>query len=148
MTRQNLQNANIEIDDLGFIRVNTTASIGNSANSVPFGAVTIASGASQSSQIACKGARGVTVETPSIWTDADIGFEVSQDAVNWSPVYTESARAKITGVATAQRNVYTAPGALWVVQVYNFLRIASLNTVGGALRNQAQITNLNIGLLF
>ncbi len=117
--------------------------------------VTIANGAAASSdlyagsdgRVRARGLRLLSVRTPSAWTAADIGFEVSADGSTWLKVYDEEgARIKITGIATSAAGVYTAPAKLAMVGMWPYVRLVSLNTSSGADVNQAAERTLIVAI--
>jgi hypothetical protein len=94
-----------------------------------------------------RGFRGLSVETPSDWTPADIGFEVSRDNATWIEVTDKAgARVKITGITTNKAKLYDAPPEVWECSPYPYVRIVSLNTSGGANLNQGAARTLYVGL--
>jgi len=106
---------------------------------------TIASGAAVSNALAMTGYRGLAVQTPAVWTAANIGFEVSEDGTTFVPLYDEEgARVVISSVATGAARLYCAPAQAWACGVYPYVRLASLDTADGSAENQAAARTLKV----
>lgn len=115
-------------------------------------AMTIANGSAMSNvlNVTKIQPRGITVETPSAWTAANIGFLVSRDAQTWRRLYvTDSdgaaAAIVITDIPTAESVVVMTDAGNWGVQNYPYFRIVSLNTSTGANLAQGGARTLYIG---
>jgi hypothetical protein len=111
--------------------------------------LTIANAAAVSEQFSPDGARGLSVETGSAWTAANIGIEVSRDnGQTWIPVdKADGSRVVVSGIATAAAGLYIFPAEAMVVGVYPLARLVSLNTGTGANLNQGGTRTLVVGLL-
>ena len=113
-------------------------------------AVTIAinTAISDAVDVAAFGPRGLAIQTPAVWTAADIGFVLSADGINYYPLYDENGdRVLITTVATGAAQIYTAPAALWAAGAYTHLKLVSLDTSTGAPANQAAARALVVKVL-
>lgn len=107
--------------------------------------VTIASGAAVSSSLKLTGYRGLAVQTPAVWTAANIGLEVSEDDSTFVPLYDEDgARVVISSVATGAAGLYLMPAEAWACGVYPYVRLASLDTADGSAENQAAARTLKV----
>lgn len=111
--------------------------------------LSIAGTASVSGHFEVKGARGLTVQVPSAWTAADIGFSVSDDASTWIPAYDPyGKRCKITGVKTSSAGNYTIPPESWQIEPWRYARIDSLDAADETAENQAVTRSLVVRRLF
>ena len=70
--------------------------------------------------------RGLAVQVPAEWTDADIYFEVSADGTTWYRLYDEfGSVVKITGINTSSARLYTAPSQCWPIGAWTYMRLVS-----------------------
>ena len=99
--------------------------------------------------IAPIGPRGLAVQVPDGWDDADIYFQVSRvnptgpnddaaptDDADWIYLRDSSgAIVKITGIQTSAAGLYVAPGSVWPVGTYPWLRLVSSAAQNGGERS-------------
>lgn len=79
----------------------------------------------------------LAIQTPSVWTAANIGLSVSPDGTSWFDVCKEDgSRIVISGVQTASPRIYVFPESTWLVSSYRYMRVESLNTGTGASEPQ------------
>lgn len=112
--------------------------------------LTIANGAAVSNSFAIEDLAfsELAVQTPAVWTAADIGIEVSLDNVTFFPLRnTDGARMKITGVKAAEADVYRFGASSIVVGSWKYARLGSLNTSTEAAVNQGAARALVVHLL-
>ena len=115
--------------------------------------VVIANNASLSAAIDAAGLQfqSVSVEVPSAWTAADIGFQVSRDNSTFVPLFYDDAgtrtRVKLTQIKTDGAGVYVAPAEAWALSVYPYFKLESLNTSTEAAVNQGAERTLVVGFL-
>lgn len=107
--------------------------------------VTIASGAAVSSAVKLTGYRRLAVQTPAVWTTANIGFEVSEDGSTFVPLRDSTgAKLAITGVITNAAGVYVGPVDTLAAGPYPYVRLTSLDTVDASAENQAAARTLKV----
>jgi hypothetical protein len=100
--------------------------------------VTIAINTALSTAISPNGEKTFDIQTPAVWTAADIAFEVSNDGTTFYPLYSSAgARIKNTTVATGAAQVYNAASGAEAVMGWAYFRLVSINTGTGANEVQA-----------
>lgn len=113
----------------------------------------IAESASLSAVIDAAGLQfqSVSVEVPSAWTAADIGFQVSRDGSTYVPLFYDDegtrTRVKLTQVKTDGAGVYVAPAEAWALSVYPYFKLESLDTADETAENQGAARTLYVGFL-
>jgi len=92
--------------------------------------------------------RGLGVLVPAAWTAADLALEVSQEGTTWVRLYDSiGVFIRITGIATAESRLYSAPAEAWMVGAWPFLRLASIHPDTGAPINQGAARTLFVALI-
>lgn len=110
--------------------------------------ITFDSGSSTSDPFEVRNGRGFSLDLPTAWTAADIGFDVSDDGILWRPIENAvGTRAKLTNIPTTDA---TTPGSrqcpadLWGGGAYPLMRLHSLDTTDESDENQAVARTLMV----
>jgi len=107
--------------------------------------LTIANGASLSSELDMTGMVGGLVIIPSAWTAADVGFSTSEKAGGtFVDVQDETgSRVKISGIATAASMAYDIPAEVFGCR---YVKLESIDTSTEAAVNQAAARSIIVTL--
>mgnify|MGYP001603949490 FL=1 len=109
--------------------------------------VPIASAAATSTAIKMAGRRIAGIVVPSVWTAADISFEIEKPVGTWIKVVDQAgALVKLTGVATAASEYQMLPEIADRLVCDSNIRLVSTNTASEVNINQDAARSLIVEL--